>query len=397
MHEKKALESAKNHIFSTGLSDSGAKLARENIKYGLAKLHSLQEQYGMEANASFITAPDESPNRNKTAWLNGISKGGKLSWGPGNEKMIVLDGRPAACGMLVGGLSELPDTMDLTRRIHDLKDTDFELDGVPLEWDFGKGNHFIDVFSVNNLDGMDLPEYAFVIHSSAPELKGDNRFGFGLCYDKSPLLSEMMSCEETDFGCAHVLYDGEAEEYLGFHDYAVDFSERRRKLIGEMLFGEYDVISNPTHQRLLNYNEMVLGVYDTKDDGESVFPVTLRADLPAYLVKGLDSFTSERIEELGFCERARDVGVYERLRKANIIPHGAGLTLLGVDDVSGVHAVDGLRYYKMSSSGRLGEVLISDVNHMPFAYRDTAVVEKAVELGMCELEAELHPEIVLKI
>jgi hypothetical protein len=34
---------------------------------------------------------------------------------------------------------------------------------------------------------------------------------------------------------------------------------------------------------------------------------------------------------------------------------------------------------------------------MPFAYRDTRVVEKAVKLGMCEPVAELKPECILKI
>ncbi|MFH1789185.1 MAG: hypothetical protein ABH834_07375 [Candidatus Altiarchaeota archaeon] len=397
MHEDNALKNAENHIFSTGLSDAGSVLARANMKYGLAKIHALQSGFGIKSDATFISAPDESPNKNKTAWTNGISKGGKLAWGPGNEKLILLDARPAVCGMLVGGLDKLPETKELTKKVHSLKDEKLELDGIPLQWDFGKGNHFIDVFSVRNLNGMDLPEYAFIIHASAPELNGDNPLGFGLQYDKSTLLSDMMCVEETPYGNAHVLYDGEATEYMGFHDYAEDFAKRRRKMVGEMLFGEFTELSNPTHQKLLNMNEMVLGVYDTEDEGEDVFPITLRADLPAYLVKGRRSFTRKMIDGLGFGDRAKDLGVYNNLKSANIIPHGGGMNILGVTDVTGVFEVGGVRYFNLNSRRSIGEYYISDVQNLPFAYRDTRVVEKAVELGMCEIEAELHPEIVLKV
>lgn len=391
------LKKAEEHIFSTGLSDAGSILARCNAKYGLAKIHSLQSQYGADPNAIFISAPDESPNKNKTVWGNGISKGGKLVWGPGKEKLLILDGRPAVCGMLVGGLDELPDARELAERVHELKGRELELDGIKLDWDFGRGNHFIDVFSVRELDGLDLPDYAFIIHSSAPELKGDNPRGFGLCYDKSEALAEMAWTEETPFGALNVLYDGEAEEYMSFHQYAEEFSMERRKMVGELLFGDFEELTNPNHTKLLNYNEMVLGAYDTNDSRENFFPLTLRADLPAYLVKGKRSFTSESIESLGFGERARHLGVLSKLKEANIIPHGAGLNILGVSQVTDVFEVNGIRYYKLHSGKNAGEVLLSDIENMPFAYRDTRVVDKAVKLGMCEIAAELNPECVLKV
>jgi hypothetical protein len=397
MGNNRLLKNAENHIFSTGLSDAGSVLARENMKYGIAKIHHLQSCYGIEPNAIFISAPDESPNKSRTAWESGISKGGKLIWGDGKEKLLILDGRPAVCGMLVGGLDRLPDTKKLAEKAHLLKDTHLELDGIPISWDFGKGNHFIDVFSVKKLDGLDLPRYAFIIHASAPEFVADNQHGFGLCYDKSPMLSKMAIQEETPFGALHVLYDGEAEEYLQFHNYAESFAKRRRQMLAELLFGEFEELSNPTHQKLLNYNEMILGVYATEHERETIFPLTLRADLPAYLVRGKKSFTTENLGRLGFERRAKELGVYHKLKNANIIPHGAGMTLLEVSDVSGVFEVDGIRYFKMSSRKNVGDLLLSDIDNMPFAYRDTRVVEKAVKLGMCEPVAELKPECILKI
>jgi hypothetical protein len=207
----------------------------------------------------------------------------------------------------------------------------------------------------------------------------------------------MMCVEQTPFGPLHVLYDGEAMDYMSFQRYAEEFSKRRRLLVGELLFGEFEEIANPTHQKLLNFNEMILGVYETENETNNIFPTTLRADLPAYLVRGKRSFTCDNLDRLGFSDRARELGVYDQLEKANITPHGAGLTILGVSDVAVSFEVNGVRYFKLTTRNNFGELLISDVNHLPFAYRNTRVIEKAVDLGMCEIVAELRPECVLKI
>ena len=103
------LERASQFIFSTGLNDGTSNLCKANMKYGLSQFHLIQEKYGFEPRAAFISSPDETISRNKYRWSSGIGYGGRLNWGSGNEKLIFLNVKPNCCGILVGGLEELPD------------------------------------------------------------------------------------------------------------------------------------------------------------------------------------------------------------------------------------------------------------------------------------------------
>jgi hypothetical protein len=105
----------------------------------------------------------------------------------------------------------------------------------------------------------------------------------------------------------------------------------------EALFGEFQPISNEVHQGLMNMNEVLLGchLYD-RNDPERVFPFVLRADIPAYLVKGRPNLGENEIEALGFTQRSQRLGVYNRLKHANILPHGAGYTFPDLLNVSRV-------------------------------------------------------------
>ncbi|HII72011.1 TPA: hypothetical protein HA265_04620, partial [Candidatus Woesearchaeota archaeon] len=78
-NRKKLVERAERHIFSTGLNDGASKLCVANMRYGLAKMHFVQEKYGYEPDATFVTTPDETISRNAVRWESGFSYGGKLS------------------------------------------------------------------------------------------------------------------------------------------------------------------------------------------------------------------------------------------------------------------------------------------------------------------------------
>ena len=175
----KLLERAKKFIFSTALPDSASKLCRLNFRYGLAKMHLVQERLGMDPTTSFIAAPDCTISRNLHRWRNGIGYGGKITWGDGKEPLIFVDTMPNACGMLVGSLDEIPDPIELIQRLHDMNESsgEFKIDGIPIHWNYGTGNHFINVFELFPnpavSDSIDLPQYAFIVHSSPAELKNE--------------------------------------------------------------------------------------------------------------------------------------------------------------------------------------------------------------------------------
>ncbi len=77
------LKRAERRFFATGPRDCGQSLCVANMKYGLAKIHSLQQQLGLPADATFIGAPDMTVTRNVNRWNSGFGYGGKLTWGDG--------------------------------------------------------------------------------------------------------------------------------------------------------------------------------------------------------------------------------------------------------------------------------------------------------------------------
>lgn len=398
MNKEEMLRNAKNHCFFIGLNDSGAELCKANTVYGIAGIHYIQNQLGITPNATFISTPDMTITRNVSRWGSGFGYGGKISWGKGDDDLIILNTKPNACGMMVGGLEELPDIESLIKKLHELETSAIEIDGVKVNWDFYKSNHFIDVFRVKpvvKLD-QDLPPYAFIIHGAADELRGDNESGFGIYYDKSKQLREMAERVETPLGEFLILTGSAAKKYFERYKCIENFSKKKRRIAAELLFGKFIEISNETHQGLINMNEIVLGCHYLNNQ-TTLFPLTLRADLPAYLVKGNPNLSSESIELLGFEKRAKSLGVYDRLLNADIFPHGGGYVLPDTLTVNKVIEVDGKRYFEVELQNDRGKKIISEVRELPYEYRGRKVVLRAVEIGSIEIVVKLIPQFVLKI
>ena len=398
------LERAADHVFSSGLQDSANALCIANMKYGLAKIHHVQFELGMEPNATFVGAPDATVTRNVRRWQNGLGYGGKLVWGDGDQRVVFLDSMPNACGMLVGGLEELPAMDALVENISTVLNTAAMIDDVQIEWDFAVSNHFIDLFRYKPVDNDDESpfKYIFIIHGSVPELKGDNdtKFGFGLYSHKSAMLRNMAEEIETPFGKTWIVTDGEASEYLQLNDFACLLSQKKRLRAAQDIFGDFTEICNPLHQGLLNMNEHMLGCQNTKGQGNgNLLPIALRADLPAYLVRGHLNFDEDTMEHLGFTKRAEKHEVEHRLLKANILPHGGGYkfsSILGIIRV--IETTNGKRYYVTDmATGHESEKVFSNPRELEFTYRGREVVRRALDLHMCKIAATLMPRIVLKI
>ncbi len=401
MDRQMLLQRATQHIFSTGLDDSGARLGLANMKYGLAKIHLAQEALGLPPDAIFIAAPDLTVTRNLNRWRSGFGYGGRLTWGDGQQEWIPLDLKPNFCGMLTGGLDRLPALDTLLQRVQTLQAEELSIDGMPLKWDFGESNHFINVFRVTPL----LPHphtptflpYAFVMHSSGGELRGETAWGDGLYWDRSESLRRKAEILETPFGPLRILTGQAAREYYAFCQRVDAFIQKRRLLVAQRLFDDMTLYSNVAHQGLASMNDMVLGTYLTREGEDAIYPLTLQAGLPAYLVRGCPNLSDAVIKRLGLEERARRLGLYDRLRSANIIPHGGGYTFPHLREVLSVIEMGQERYFELSLGTDESRQYVSDVRDLPYAYRGMEVVERVVELGLGELVARLTPLYVLKI
>lgn len=392
LHKKKLLKRAEEHIFSTGVEDAASSLSRANMRYGIAKMHFVQKEMGKEPDATFISSPDETCTRNVSRWNQGISYGGRISWGNGKDSFTILDVKPNACGMLVGGINKIPNPRQVIKAVAELeKGKDF-IKNIQVHWDFWKGNHFIDVFEVKS--SLKLPKHAVILHAGCPELKADSEHGCGLYFNESKTLQEMSKIVKTPFGKSYVLEGSNAKEYIKFYKFADDFAKKRRELAFRKIFGG-KVICNRTHQGMVNKNEIMLGCHVMKDFG--LYPVSIKADLPSYLFKGKKNFTKKAIEDLGFSERAQKYGVYNRLKNANILPHGGGYLLEDSLSVDKVFEVNGRRYFQIEMKDGMGKKIVSDIRELQFAYRSREVVKKTVEIGLGEIKAELIPVYTVKI
>ena len=398
MDREEYLSRAKDHLFMTGINDNGMKLCAANMVYGIAKIHFLQEKFGLKADATFISTPDATITRNAERWNNGFSYGGKIEWGNEALELMILDLLPNACGMLVGGLEELPQIETLIDKVSTIsvKSSDIKVNGIKVVWDFGKGNHFIDVFKVRDIMGMEnfLP-YIFIIHGAGDELRDDNPKGYGLYYYRSKRLENIAKKIDTPFGKIRFLTGKEASDYYEQYKFVDDFSKSRRIEFAKRLFGDFKIISNETHQGLADINTMLLGCHLIKDN--KILPITLRGDLPAYLVYGKPSFTKEQIENLGFEKRAKKLDLTKRLRNANVVPHGGGYHFPDILSVLKVIENNGQRYFLMDLINDRGKKVIKDLREIPYDYRGRMVVLRTLELDLAKIIAKLIPLYVLKI
>ncbi len=397
LSNKDRLLRAYDHIFSAAINDFGRKLAEVNFGYGLSKIHFVQEALGLKPDATFIGSPDMTVTRNVARFKNGYGYGGKLSWGDNNSDFVILDIKPNACGMLVGGLNKIPPYKDLLEKIEKIRGSVKEIDGIKTEWDFDKSNHFIDVFHIKSLSDTEFPPYGFIIHGGTGEFKKENPFGDGLYYDESEALLKKACVMETPFGTCYYLVGNNAKKYFEHYKFAENFNAKRRELIAKDLFGEFELIANQNHQGLIGINEIVLGTHVFDPNKDELFPFVLRGDLPAYLVKGRKNFTKQIIEDLGFDQRSKRLGVYHRLLNANILPHGGGYNFPEFSRVSAVEEIGGKRFFEVEMTNDRGKEIIEHPRELPFIYRGKEVVVRTMELNMAEFVAKLIPEYVLKV
>lgn len=391
------LDHARRLIFSMGLDDSAARLCAANMAYGLAKTNHVLSQLGYPPDATFIATPDMTITRNTGRWKAGFGYGGKVQWGDGDRPLLILDVKPNGCGMLVGAQETKPDPEVIVERLNELKTARVTLSGIEIAWDFGSGNHFVDICGVQSIDPRrPLPPYAFVIHGSCPELHGETALGPGAYWDSSPALQRQARVFETPWGPLHVLVDDAVQAFVDFWAAADAFAKERRAIAARRCFGDFQLISNETHQGLEGANAILLGCNNTQLETDALLPVMVRSDLPSYLFEGLPNLSDATIDSLGFRQRAEELGVLPRLREANVIPHGAGYATPHLREVLRVLEVDDQRYFEMSTTESQTTELVQDLHDVQQKYRGRQPVLKAIECGLGRMVARLTPLHVLK-
>ncbi len=403
LSKSELLDRASQFIFSTGLNDGTSKLCKANMKYGLAMFHTIQEKYGFNPSATFISSPDETISRNKFRWNSGLGYGGRLNWGDGNDKIIFLNVKPNCCGILVGGLEELPDPYNLIKKVDKIKSEELYFNQIKIDWDYGISNHFINCFETKNLSDLDLPPYMFFIHGSAPEFRDDINDSFGLYIDKSKRLKDVAIEENSKFGKQYILLDSDAKDYFELSKKALEFSNKKREIIANNLFDYgYKTICNQPHQFLKDYNNMYLGSNCTDINCQLIksdlFPTTLRADIAAYLFKGNKNLSETTLRNQNLLERGEELELLSRLLDANILPHGGGYAFLDTKDVLDILEYKDQRYFVTSLKSHASRLkIIRNVSEVQYEYRGRDIILKTLQLDLGEIIARLNPLFSLKL
>lgn len=400
---EKLLNVAEDRIFSLGPRDLASALSYENMRYGLGKMiYALDDD-----DVCCVFGPDATITRNVGRWQSGFGYGAVIKW-PDNG-IIFPELRPNACGMLLAKIDELPSQDELAESIARVESSELYLDETKIKPDFGKGNHFLEFYKVMGVspdieDRMPQDANYVIIHGSASERKDDlyNKIAEG-------------GKTRTPFGDIVVLDGSDAKEYYKVWLDFDEFSLRRREFIIKEVVGDCEVISNLTHQGMFSRNEVRLGCHKTMDgkNPDTLYPLALRWDLPVQIFRGKKNLTDDVISRVGFRERAERVGMIDKLRNINILPHGGGyridlpytkirvinsrignnFVLSGAKPVS--KAEDIARGKPDVSS--FGEMVIMNPHILPYDYRGKGVIRKLMEFDLGTPVAKLQPLMTWKV
>ncbi len=135
---------------------------------------------------------------------------------------------------------------------------------------------------------------------------------------------------------------------------------------------------------------MIIGC-DVVDEGEvSVISLIDRA----YLIKGKKNLSSEKIEEC-FGSRSIEEWVYEYLLNLNMVPHGGGHELPGVDRLEKVIFYPEDRIFVLKCGSRTEAY--EDMWNMPRGYRVKGILERTQSLELANHYATLQLIYTIKV
>lgn len=394
------LELGQECLFSLSTGDISSRLAETNTVYGLAKIIHILAKHDIDWRTMIcLFTPDGGITRNKERWSFGFGYGCLLHWPDqnGTQPLMFPELKPNACGVLVAKLSCSLSSEEIYKRLGEVREK-LHINGTPLTFNLGISNHFIEVCQVASsvVPSLSVGDEVAVIHTSPAELKED-------LYSWEAWLQAGGRWEETPVGRILVLAGPAARKYFQSYQRIEAFSKARRLTIARAIFGEVEVVSNPTHQGLFSPNRLGLGLYDTGDttatpDGGPVFPLTLRWDIPIYLIAGRQNLSPTVLKRRGIYRKAEERGVLEILSKANVLPHGGGYAL-PFDARSRVRVVQNghRRFFHLhNSAAEVDEYVFTHPSELPYDYRGRQVMKMIEALEMGEPVAELRQRFTIK-
>lgn len=377
---KERISYAERYLFSLGLNDAAAQIGRENAKFFISKMHCVQEKLGYRRRAIVVGAPNFTFQTSPGKFRIGVPEGAKFTWGDGTYDFVPADLEPDFCGMLIG-LIEGDLTLEETlNKLYRARGRIHEINGVKIEKPlFWPGSHFLKLYEVKNNQDLNLSRKVVVLHVSSNEMRNLLR-GF---------VRRRAEEIETPFGTTRILRGNDAREYIKLCKKASDFSKRKRQLLFEEIF-EGEVIANHNHYDLTGFNEAIIGCTLISEGEISVISLTDKA----YLVRGRRNLSPAKIAE---CLGSQPIEgwVYSYLLNLNILPHGGGHRLPGVNCLEKIILYPEGRVFVLKCGSRIEAH--QDMWNVPRGYRVKEILEKTMSLGLADLHAPLQLIYTIKV
>jgi len=403
------LKQASRCCFLTGVGDLAEELCRVNMAYGLAKIRYVQQQMGIRPDACFVGAPDATVTRNVDRWEAGFSYGGRIRF---SGDFAVLSVKSNCCGIYLGLLPDLPDSVSVLERIRALQEDPQPrsplgggacgnaeggggvrrltppVAGTAISWDFAASNHFVSVVRMRT-PWRNRP-YAVLLHGSGPELRSEGPHGPGLYADASAELSRMATREDTPWGPLLIAKGPQAAQFFSGYKSAEEAAKQRRSVIARSIFPEVEDVCNTTHQGLLACNDILLGCL-SEAPGSSV-PIVLRADLPVYIVQARPNLSGRILEKTGMGPWAERLGLYDRVAHADLLPHGGGYSIPTYRRVERVEQMGTVRVFVLRTGKGTGALVHHrNFRHVPYGYRGEEVIRQVESLELGNIVAVADP------
>lgn len=386
------LSRASDSVYSLGVEDASAMLAEKNVAFGLAKMKTVLEDRGVDSGrVSCLFSPDGGITRNQKRWASGFGYGCLIRW-PTKEdagrNFAFPELRPNACGVIVVRIEGPPSAHQLWQRIQSMGRKRLTIDGSDLVLNIGVSNHFVEVSEVTSSIHPDIRsgEVVAVIHTSPSELKSE-------MYDYDAWIERGGRWCQTEYGPLLVLEGPVAEEYNLRYRLVDEFAQKKRSYIAKTLFGECDEICNVTHQGLSGDGQASLGVYRSGES--SVYPLTLRPDLPTYLMNIRQNLSLQAIKGSGWHQRAVDLGHLDDILASDIMPHGGGYSLnMTPDSISAIQMDGGKKVFELREGQRA--TILSDTRDLPYGYRGEEILEAVQRHSLADVVSVATPLYTLK-
>ena len=380
--KRELLEIAKGRIEKKWtIEDSGSILSLHNIQTGLAKILSVLQTLNYPLDAGFVASPDITPPKGISKWKWGLSAGGVLSWGPGERPLVFLDPRVSIGSALAGGLNTLPDMCRILENIRQAKSNPPAVMGIQAQWDYNKGNHFINLYKTGSHEKT-LPPYVFILHGSAKEVTVPSALGTGLDYQKNTDIQKRMKLVETPLGECRVLLDSDAASYFQRYRQLEAFALEKHLTFAKRIFGDFELIGNRVHHGFLSANTAILGCYCVPVNDPDLFPVTLRPDLPSYLIRGTDNNGSQNGSPADSTPALSGL--------VAIIPHGGGVTFPHIKGIIRDDRLQGGNHVELEAING-SRVVVETLDSLESCYRGTEVIDCLKENHNVKIVSELQP------